>query len=189
MATSTNTSKAPQSKAAAQNAQNAKAPPTGDAAAKEKRNPGGPPPPEGVNLPALFAQGKVPKGVTLPRPEDPVTGLVIDVTGLAFDRGFDDRAHFGGAKRDKATRKLYIDAIGGVNMNASLADMGPNALRVGAKAVEHPKGEAQKIHLDPSVAKFIEEANAWKQSWFLQQNKVYAFEEGEEGPAALMSFG
>lgn len=164
---------------------------TGPAAADttKGRKPGGPPPPEGVNLAARFAKGSVPKDVTLPKPDEAVTGLIIDVTGLAFDRGFFDSADFGGAKRDPATKKIYIDAVGGVNMHASLADMGANALRVPAKAVEHPKGGPQKIHLDASVASFIEEANAWKQSWFLQGQKVYAFEEGEEGPAALMHMG
>lgn len=184
MANTTTTAKAPPAKAAAQKAPNTQKPDAG-----KGRNPGGPPPPEGVNLPALFATGKVPKGVTLPKPDEAVTGLVIDVTGLCFDRGFYDTADFGGAKRDPSTKKIYIDAVGGVNMHASLADMGANALRVAAKAVEHPKGGPQKIHLDATVADFIQAANAWKQSWFLQEQKVYAFEEGEEGPAALVKMG
>lgn len=152
---------------------------------------GGPVPPEPVNLAACFAAGKVPEGVTLPRPEEAVTGLIIDVTGLCMDRHYYSSAYFGEGKRDTPRGPIYVEALGSLDMTRSLADMGNNPLRVTAKAVKaDQQGGPQAIHLLSDVAHFIQLANAWKQSWFIEAKKVYAYEEGEHtGGAPIMSIG
>lgn len=158
---------------------------------------GGPVPPEPVKLAARFAEGKVAQGVSLAKPEEAVTGLIIHVTGLCMDRDFLDSAYFGEGKRHRdprtnlPTRKMYVEALASIDMTKSLADMGGNPLEVTAKAVQRENGAGpQGIHLTGEVVHFIQLANAWKQSWFLEAKNVYAYEEGgHTGGAPIMSMG
>lgn len=134
-------------------------------------------------FPDLFVGGATDTGATVPNPNAKVTGVVIDVTGLAWDapQASDLEASVGSLRRDTANRKKLIwDDVATVQPTTDLAVAGANALRVraaAARASSEPGAMVRKhIILRPADMQLVREANAWLQSGFLEAGAVAVHE-------------
>lgn len=116
--------------------------------------------------------------LSIPDPDGVVTGLIIDVQGLAFGgMGWSDNVVIGDAtweeRRDnKRPQKMVIANFAtGASVYTPISKCGKNPLTVRAKACEF-RDRSHLVWLSSGAAYVIKEADKWRASMFLSAGNI-----------------
>ena len=131
-------------------------------------------------FPERFAHDQAMALATLAAPDEVVTGLVLDVAGLALGSGTARDAIVGEGVHEPRENGKEIRVQGSLasipwTQLINPPDVGKNPLRVRAKAIgQHKK---QEILLEATQSSLIEDADRWKGSGFLAAKRVAVSDE------------